>query len=225
MRIASSDAALTPDARRSMKRHVSVELRKVTMMGDEQGFATTRLDALLAWARKYSLTMYPFATACCAMEFFGTAGPRYDLARFGAEIGRFSPRQADVLWVIGTISQRNAPPLKRIYEQMMDPKWVFAFGTCACSGGFYDNYATLPGVDKIVPVDVYLPGCPPRPEMVLDGVMLLQDKIARGDTRPGVVKPRVDPVQRVASLVKLRRSSSDPRELVAALKNPEQTST
>ncbi|HLK36832.1 MAG TPA: NADH-quinone oxidoreductase subunit NuoB, partial [Polyangiaceae bacterium] len=135
------------------------EADRLVTNGSDDAFATTRLDALVAWARKYSMFMYPFATACCAMEFFGTASPRYDLARFGAEIGRFSPRQADVLWVIGTVSQRQAPVLKRIYEQMMSPKWTIAFGTCASTGGFYDNYATLPGIDKIVPVDVYIPGC------------------------------------------------------------------
>ena len=178
-------------------------MSSLTLSGNEQGFATTRLDALLGWARKYSLFAYPFATACCSQEYFAVASPRFDLSRFGAEIARFSPRQADVLWVVGTISQRMGPALKRIYEQMMAPKWVIAFGTCASSGGFYDNYATLAGVDKIVPVDVYIPGCPPRPELVLDGVMLLQDKIARGDPRPGVVKPRMDPAQ---DLVQLRRS-------------------
>ena len=179
-------------------------MSSLTLSGDEQGFATTRLDALVGWARKYSLFAYPFATACCSQAYFAVASPRFDLSRFGAEIARFSPRQADVLWVVGTISQRMGPTLKRIYAQMMEPKWVIAFGTCASSGGFYDNYATLAGVDKIVPVDVYIPGCPPRPEMVLDGVMLLQDKIARGDPRPGVVKPRTDPAQ---DLVPLRRSS------------------
>jgi NADH-quinone oxidoreductase subunit B len=181
--------------------------QSMTIAGNEQGFATTRLDALLGWARKYSLFSYPFATACCSQEFFAVAGPRYDLARFGAEIARFSPRQADLLWVVGTISQRQAPALKRIYEQMMPPKWVLAFGTCASTGGFYDNYATLAGVDKVVPVDVYVPGCPPCPEMVLDGLMLLQDKIARGEPRPGVVKPRVDPAGQVGGLVQLRRSA------------------
>ena len=185
--------------------------RSLTLSGNEQGFATTRVDALLGWARKYSMFAYPFATACCSQEYFAVAGPRYDLSRFGSEIARFSPRQADVLWVVGTISQRQAPVLKRIYEQMMDPKWVIAFGTCASSGGFYDNYATLAGVDKIVPVDVYIPGCPPNPEMVLDGVMLLQDKIARGDPRPGVVKPRVDSAERVEDLVQLRHSSAGSR--------------
>ena len=160
----------------------------------ESGFATTRLDALLGWARKYSLFNYPFVTACCGMEFMAVSSPRYDFARFGAEAPRFSPRQSDLLWVVGTISQRQAPILKRIYDQMAEPKWVMAFGTCASCGGFYDNYATVAGIDKIIPCDVYIPGCPPRPEGVLDGLMLLMDKIARRDPRPAVVKPRVDPV-------------------------------
>lgn len=186
------------------------ELKRVALeggAGGSAGFATTKVDALLGWARKWSLFQYPFVTACCGMEYMALNGPRFDgLARFGAEAPRFSPRQSDLLWVVGTISQRQAPVLKRIYEQMMEPKWVLAFGTCASSGGFYDNYATLPGIDKIIPCDVYVPGCPPRPEAVLDGVMLLQDKIAaaaRGERRPGVVKPREDPVR---DLVRLRRS-------------------
>jgi len=158
------------------------------VQGGSSGFFTTTFDALLGWARKYSLFQYPFATACCGMEFFATAGPKYDLARFGAEAPRFSPRQSDVLWVVGTISQRQAPVLKRIYEQMLEPKWVIAFGTCASCGGFYDNYATVPGIDKIIPCDVYVPGCPPRPEAVLDGLMLLMDKIGRGDRTPAMVK-------------------------------------
>lgn len=193
----------------------------ITLEGSEQGFATTRVDALLGWARKYSLFAYPFVTACCGMEFMALASPRFDLARFGAEAPRFSPRQSDLLWVVGTISQRQAPVLKRIYEQMMEPKWVLAFGTCASSGGFYDNYTTLPGTDKIIPTDVYIPGCPPRPEAVLDGLMLLQDKIARGDRRAGVVKPRFDPVRGAGDLVNLRRSAQDPRELLPAIEEAE----
>jgi len=192
-------------------------LTSVTLEGTEQGFALTRVDALLGWARKYSLFMYPFVTACCGMEFMSLQSPRFDLARFGAEAPRFSPRQADLLWVVGTISQRQAPVLKRIYEQMMEPKWVLAFGTCASSGGFYDNYTTVPGIDKIIPCDVYIPGCPPRPEAVLDGLMLLQDKIARNERRPGVVKPRADPPEAVQELVRLRRSAHDPSELRARL--------
>jgi NADH-quinone oxidoreductase subunit B len=175
--------------------------RQVTLEGSEQGFATTRFDALLSWARKYSLFNYPFVTACCGMEFMAVTSPRYDLARFGAEAPRFSPRQADLLWVVGTISQRQAPVLRRIYEQMMEPKWVMAFGTCASSGGFYDNYTTVPGIDKIIPCDVYIPGCPPRPEAVFDGLMLIQDKIASGRRDRSVVKPRFDPA---TDLVQLR---------------------
>src|SRR5688572_3615304 len=167
--------------------------------GSEQGFATTRFDALLNWARRYSLLQYPFVTACCGMEFMAVASPRFDFSRFGAEAPRFSPRQADLLWVVGTITQRQAPALKRIYEQMADPKWVIAFGTCASCGGFYDNYTTIPGVDKVVPVDVYIPGCPPRPEAVLDGLLLLQQKITNGNREPASVPPR-----EVAELAQLR---------------------
>ncbi len=113
--------------------------------GDGQGFATTRLESMLAWAQKYSLFMYPFVTACCGMEFMAVSSPRYDFSRFGSEAPRFSPRQADLLWVVGTIMQRQAPILRRIYEQMAEPKWVLAFGTCASCGGFYDNYACVAG--------------------------------------------------------------------------------
>ena len=183
--------------------------RQITLEGGASGsagFATTKLSALLAWARKWSLFKYPFVTACCGMEFMALTSPRFDgTARFGAEAPRFSPRQSDLLWVVGTISQRQAPVLKRIYEQMMEPKWVLAFGTCASCGGFYDNYTTVPGIDKIIPCDVYVPGCPPRPEAVMDGLMLLQDKIASGDKRPGVVKPREDPA---AGFVQLRKKEA-----------------
>jgi len=171
--------------------------------GSETGFATTKFDALLNWAKKYSLFQYPFVTACCGMEFMAMASPRFDMARFGAEAPRFSPRQADLLWVVGTISQRQAPAFPRINEQMADPKGGPAFGTCASCGGFYDNYTTVAGIDKVIPVDVYVPGCPPRPEAVLDGLMLLQDKIARGDRTPGIVKPRRDAAVLGGNLVQL----------------------
>jgi NADH-quinone oxidoreductase subunit B len=175
--------------------------------GEGHGFATTKAGALLAWAQKYSLFMYPYVTACCGMEFMAVSSPRYDFSRFGSEAPRFSPRQSDLLWVVGTIVQRQAPILRRIYEQMAEPKWVLAFGTCASCGGFYDNYATVAGIDKIIPCDIYVPGCPPRPEAVLDGLMLLQDKIQSGDRRPAVVKPRIDPVTEPnQGLVQLRRS-------------------
>jgi NADH-quinone oxidoreductase subunit B len=131
------------------------------------------------WARKNSLFQYPFVTACCGMEFMSVSCSRYDIARFGAEFPRFSPRQADLLIVVGTVVQKQAPVLRRVYDQMADPKWVVAFGACASTGGFYQNYAVVDGIDRIVPVDVYIPGCPPRPEQVLDGLMMLQEKIGR----------------------------------------------
>ena len=138
----------------------------------------TRLDKALGWARKYSLFPYPFATACCAMEYMSLSMSPYDIDRFGALLPRFSPRQADLLMVIGTVNHKLSPVLKRVFEQMSEPKWVMAFGACAASGGFYDNYATVQGIDRIIPVDVYVPGCPPRPEAVLDGLMELQRRIA-----------------------------------------------
>jgi NADH-quinone oxidoreductase subunit B len=138
----------------------------------------TRLDKAVGWARKYSLFPYPFATACCAMEYMSLSMSPYDIDRFGALLPRFSPRQADLLMVIGTVNHKLSPVLKRVYEQMSEPKWVMAFGACAASGGFYDNYATVQGIDRIIPVDVYVPGCPPRPEAVLDGLMELQSRIA-----------------------------------------------
>jgi len=115
------------------------------------------------------------------MEYMATAASHYDIDRFGAGFPRFSPRQSDVLFVVGTISHKMAPVLKMVYDQMCEPKWVVAFGVCTCTGGFYDNYATVMGIDTIIPVDIYIPGCPPRPENVLDGLMKLQEKIQRGE--------------------------------------------
>lgn len=138
---------------------------------------TSRLDHVIGWARKYSIFMYPFVTACCGMEYMSAASSHYDLDRFGAGFPRFSPRQADVLMIVGTVSHKLSPIMKRVWDQMCEPKWVIAFGACASIGGPYDNYATVQGVDRIIPVDVYIPGCPPRPETVLDGLMKLQHKI------------------------------------------------
>jgi len=141
------------------------------------GFLTTRFDALLSWGRKYSLFHYPFITACCGMEYMSTACAHYDIDRFGAGMTRFSPRQADMLLVVGTINRKLAPVLKTVYDQMTEPKWVMAFGACTVSGGIYDNYAVVQGIDEIIPVDIYIPDCPPRPETVLDGLLKLQEKI------------------------------------------------
>jgi NADH-quinone oxidoreductase subunit B len=143
----------------------------------EDSVMLTTVDKAVGWARKFSLFPYPFATACCAMEFMSLSMSPYDIDRFGALLPRFTPRQADLLIVIGTVTCRQAPILKRVYEQMAEPKWVMSFGACASTGGFYDNYTTVPGIDRVIPVDVYVPGCPPRPEAVLDGLMALQRKI------------------------------------------------
>jgi len=140
-------------------------------------FITTQFNSVLGWARKYSLFQYPFITACCGMEYMSTACAHFDLDRFGAGWTRFSPRQADMLLVVGTVTQKLAPVLRTVYEQMTDPKWVVAFGTCTVSGGIYDNYAVVQGIDLVIPVDIYIPGCPPRPETVLDGLLKLQEKI------------------------------------------------
>jgi NADH-quinone oxidoreductase subunit B len=141
--------------------------------------AAPAFDHVLGWARKFSLFHYPFVTACCGMEYMSTACAHFDLDRFGAGLTRFSPRQADLLIVVGTVNEKLAPVLRTVYAQMPDPKWVIAFGACASTGGIYDNYAVLQGIDRIIPVDLYLPGCPPRPETVLDGLIRLQDKIQR----------------------------------------------
>jgi NADH-quinone oxidoreductase subunit B len=140
---------------------------------------TTKFDKLLGWARKYSLFQYPFVTACCGMEFMSTAAGHYDIERFGAAFPRFSPRQSDVLWIVGTVSQKLAPLMRNVYEQMTDPKYVVAFGACASCGGPYDDYSTLQGADLIIPVDIYIAGCPPRPEAVLDGLIKLQTLIQK----------------------------------------------
>ena len=153
-----------------------MEVDKV-LAGD--GFFTTRLSEIIGWARKFSIFQYPFVTACCGMEYMSVSCAHYDIDRFGAGLPRFSPRQADLLMVVGTISQKLSPVLVRIYEQMCNPKWVVAFGVCTCTGGFYDDYATVQGIDTIIPVDLYIPGCPPRPETVIDGLMKLQKKIAQ----------------------------------------------
>ncbi|MBP1684358.1 MAG: nqo6 1 [Deltaproteobacteria bacterium] len=142
-----------------------------------ESFLLTRLSDAVQWARKYSFFPYPFVTACCGMEYFSAAGPRFDIDRFGAALPRFTPRQADLLMVVGTITHRAAPILRRVWEQMAEPKWVVSFGACTSSGGPYNNYAVVQGIDTIIPVHIYIPGCPPRPEAVLDGLIKLQNRV------------------------------------------------
>jgi NADH-quinone oxidoreductase subunit B len=141
-------------------------------------FLVAPLEALINWSRANSLWPAQFGLACCAIEMMSTAASRYDIARFGMEVFRASPRQSDVMIVAGRVSQKMAPVLKTIYDQMLEPKWVIAMGDCSSTGGVYNNYAIVPGVDQIVPkVDVYIAGCPPRPEALLDGLLMLQKKI------------------------------------------------
>ncbi len=142
-----------------------------------QGFQLTSMDKFIGLARSKSLWPLPFATSCCGIEFMATMGANYDLARFGSERPSFSPRQADMLLVMGTIAKKMAPVLRQVYEQMAEPRWVISVGACACSGGVFDTYSVLQGIDKVIPVDVYVPGCPPRPEQILDGIMKLQDLV------------------------------------------------
>jgi NADH-quinone oxidoreductase subunit B len=147
-----------------------------------QVFLTTKFEALLDAARKNSLWPFPFGTACCAIEFMSVMMSHYDLSRFGAEVVRFSPRQSDLLLVAGTVTDKMAPVMVRIYEQMPEPKYVISMGACACTGGFYRAYHVVQGIDEFIPVDVYVPGCPPTPEALLQGVVRLQEMIAAGET-------------------------------------------
>ncbi|MGV8082005.1 MAG: NADH-quinone oxidoreductase subunit B [Syntrophales bacterium] len=145
----------------------------------ESGVITANLNQLAGWARKNSLWPFSFGLACCAIEMISTAASRYDIARFGMEVFRPSPRQADVMIVAGTITRKMAPAVRRLYDQMAHPKWVVAMGACACSGGLFPTYAVVQGADTILPVDIYIPGCPVKPEALLNGLITLQDKIAR----------------------------------------------
>ncbi|MBK9510608.1 MAG: NADH-quinone oxidoreductase subunit B [Cytophagaceae bacterium] len=139
------------------------------------GFFATSLDKIIGLARGNSLWPLPFATSCCGIEFMATMGSHYDISRFGSERPSFSPRQADILMVMGTIAKKMAPVVKQVYLQMSEPRWVMAVGACASSGGIFDTYSVLQGIDRVIPVDVYVPGCPPRPEQIIDGLMQIQE--------------------------------------------------
>jgi NADH-quinone oxidoreductase subunit B len=150
---------------------------------DQKSFFTGKLDNLVNWARGNSLWPLPFGTACCAIEFMSMVASHYDVSRFGAEVVRFSPRQADMMIVAGTVVDKMAPVLKKVYDQMAEPKYVVAMGACATSGGFYRAYHVVQGIDEIIPVDIWVPGCPPTPEGLMYGILKLKEKIERGEIK------------------------------------------
>jgi NADH-quinone oxidoreductase subunit B len=159
----------------------------------QEGWVATRLDFLVNWSRANSLWPMPFGTACCAIEFMATAASRFDLARFGMERMSFSPRQADVLICAGRVPFKLAPIIRRIWQQMPQPKWCISMGACASSGGMFDNYAVVQGIDTIIPVDVYVPGCPPRPEGLIHGIRLLQDKVMNERSSDSRIRDEMNP--------------------------------
>ena len=159
----------------------------------QEGWVTTRLDFLVNWGRANSLWPMPFGTACCAIEFMASAASRFDLARFGMERMSFSPRQADVFICAGRVPFKLAPVLRRIWQQMPQPKWAIAMGACASTGNIFDNYSMVQGIDTIIPVDVYVPGCPPRPEALIYGIMMLQEKVKKERSRDTALRNEIEP--------------------------------
>src|SRR6202142_1239952 len=164
-------------------KRTKLEIAKSPAGLEGPGFFASKLEDVIGMARANSLWPLPFATSCCGIEFMATMSPHYDLARFGAERLSFSPRQADLLMVMGTISKKMGPVLRQVYLQMAEPRWVMAVGACAASGGIFDTYSVLQGIDQVIPVDVYVPGCPPRPEAILDGFIKIQDLVGEESFR------------------------------------------
>jgi len=165
-----------------------------------ESWFTTKFEQLEGWAQSRSFWPLPFGTACCAIEFMGVVSSHYDVARFGYEVVRFSPRQSDVMIVAGTITDKMAPVLEKIYHQMPEPKWVISMGACACSGGFYRSYHVVQGIDEIIPVDVYVPGCPPSPEGLIFGILQLKERVERERRSPApATSPNEDAVEATAA--------------------------
>jgi NADH-quinone oxidoreductase subunit B len=182
---------------------VAVELPENVVVG--------KLDALANWCRKNSLWPMPFATACCGIELMATGASKHDIARFGAEVFRFSPRQCDLMIVAGRVVMKMLPVLQRIWQQMNEPKWCISMGACASTGGVFDTYSVVQGIDRFIPVDMYLPGCPPRPEQLIQGIIDLQDKIQREGTLGGAefrIQSRQQPKRALVELAGLPQVDS-----------------
>jgi len=160
---------------------MGIEAKVLDLLG--RGFLYTKANALLNWGRSNSVWFLPFGTACCAIEMMAAYGPRYDIARFGSEVMRFSPRQADVMIVSGRVAIKMMPILIKVWRQMAEPKWCISMGACACTGGIFNTYTMVQGIDKFIPVDIYMPGCPPRPETMLDALMEIQKMMKKYDNR------------------------------------------
>ncbi len=184
---------IKPDAGAVARPGAQPDTRQGVADASPDSWVTTRLDFLVNWARANSLWPMPFGTACCAIEFMATAASRFDLARFGMERLSYSPRQADVLLCAGRVPYKLAPVIRRIYQQMPQPKWVIAMGACASTGGMFDNYTVVQGIDTIIPVDVYVPGCPPRPEALMHGILMLQEKVKQERLRDASLRREMEP--------------------------------
>lgn len=168
---------------RPVQYNTNVKMSEIPEGYSGEGFMATSFDKVIGLARKNSLWPLPFATSCCGIEFMATMGANYDLARFGSERMGFTPRQCDILLVAGTIAKKMGPILRQVYLQMAEPRWVVAIGACASSGGIFDSYSVLQGIDQVIPVDVYVSGCPPRPEAILEGIMKIQDLVQNESLR------------------------------------------
>ena len=175
----------------------AVEVRPAGQIEVPDNTILTTLDSVVNWCRKYSLWPMPFATACCGIELMAVGASRFDIARFGAEVMRFSPRQCDLMIVAGRIAMKMLPVLQRIWLQMPEPKWCISMGACASTGGIFDTYAVVQGCDRFIPVDVYIPGCPPRPEQILRAILDLQAKIQRGGSLAGIGLPELGERERM----------------------------